>query len=96
MKNEKDRNCYFLDCLTFYDGKDYYQFFGICKGILSEEKRGECLKKAKSDLWYVFIPHNCTKTLAEMNAKERFYSGMAAHTIDQITSSQNQWTIRCT
>ena len=27
-----------------------------------------------------------------MNAKERFYSGMAAHTISQITSSRNQWT----
>ena len=27
-----------------------------------------------------------------MNAKERFYSGMAAHTISQITTNLNQWT----
>ena len=71
MKNINNRRCYFLDCLTFYDGNEYYQFFGICKGALAHEKRGISLKKAKSNLWYVFIPNNCTKTLAEMNDDER-------------------------
>ena len=27
-----------------------------------------------------------------MNAKQKFYSGMAAYTISQITSGRNQWT----
>lgn len=71
MKNESNRNCYFLDCLTFYDGEDYKQFIGMSKGMLSYELRGDNLKKAKSNLWYVFIPNNCTKTLAEMSDIER-------------------------
>ena len=71
MKNISNRNCYFLDCLTFYDGREYYQFFGVCKGSLSYLKKGENLKKAKSNLWYVFIPNNCFKTLAEMTDEER-------------------------
>lgn len=71
MKNENDRGCYFLDCLTFYDGENYFQFFGISKGSLSYEQKGGKNKKAKSNLWYVFIPNNCTKTLAEMTDDER-------------------------
>ena len=71
MENVSNRNCYFLDCLTFFDGNEYYQFFGISKGSLSNEIKGHALKKAKSNLWYVFIPDNCTKTLAEMTDEER-------------------------
>lgn len=71
MKDVDNRKCYFLDCLTFYDGNDYYQFFGISKGSLANKKRGYSLKRAKSNLWYVFIPNNCDKTLAEMNDYER-------------------------
>ncbi len=71
MKQVQNRNCYFLDCLTFFDGKDYFQFFGVSKGTLSHEIRGEQSKKAKSNLWFVFIPLNCNKTLAEMSDEER-------------------------
>lgn len=71
MKNISERGCYFLDCLTFYDGNDYFQFFGISSGTLSYESRGYENKKAKSDLWYVFVPNNCIKTLAEMTDEER-------------------------
>lgn len=71
MKDVDNRKCYFLDCLTFYDGNEYYQFFGISKGYLANKKRGYSLKRAKSNLWYVFIPNNCDKTLAEMNDYER-------------------------
>ena len=71
MQNTTNRNCYFLDCLTFYDGNNYHQFYGISKGKLTYDIRGEKLKKAKSNLWYVFMPDNCTKTLAEMSDEER-------------------------
>lgn len=71
MKDVDNRKCYFLDCLTFYDGSEYYQFFGVSKGSLANEKRGNTLKRAKSNLWYIFIPNNCDKTLAEMNDYER-------------------------
>lgn len=71
MKDIQDRACYFLDCLTFYDGQHFYQFFGKCEGTLSKEKRGNSLKRAKSNLWFVFIPKNCSKTLAQMTDEER-------------------------
>lgn len=70
MEGVSDRRCYFLDCLTFFDGHEYYQFFGIDKGSLSKEPKGHENKKAKSNLWYVFIPNNCSKTLAEMTDDE--------------------------
>lgn len=71
MKKVKNRNCYFLDCLTYYDGDEYQQFLGISKGTLAYEKRGSPSKKMKSNLWLVFIPNNCSKTLAEMTDYER-------------------------
>lgn len=71
MKDVKNRNCKFVDCLTFYDGNEFYTFYGISKETLSYEKRGTELKRAKSNLWYVFIPNNNTKTLAEMTDYER-------------------------
>lgn len=71
MKNVENRSCFFQDCLTFYDGEEFYQFFGISKGYLSTNKRGHEVKRAKSNLWYVFIPNNCDKTLAEMTDEER-------------------------
>ena len=71
MENVNNRSCYFLDCLTFYDGNDYYQFFGKSEGTLSYQKKGINQKRAKSNLWYVFIPKNHIKTLAEMTDYER-------------------------
>lgn len=71
MQNVTNRNCYFLDCLTFYDGNNYHQFYGVSRGSLTYDIRGKEIKKAKSNLWYVFMPNNCTKTLAEMTDDER-------------------------
>lgn len=71
MRDVKNRECYFLDCLTVYDGENYYQFYGKSEGTISEVVRGCELKKAKSNLWKVFIPKNCDKTLAEMSDYER-------------------------
>ena len=71
MKDVKARDCYFLDCLTFYDGEEFYQFFGESRGRLSYEIRGTDKKEAISALWQVFIPDHCDKTLAEMTKQER-------------------------
>lgn len=71
MKDVEDRYCYFLNCLTFYDGKEFHQFFGKSEGDLSKKIKGADLKKAWSNLWHVFIPKNCTKTLSEMTDFER-------------------------
>lgn len=71
MKDVTNRACQFVDCLTFYDGDEFHTFYGVCKGTLSFSKRGDSIKKAKSNLWYVFIPNNHNKTLAEMSDEER-------------------------
>ncbi len=71
MKNVQDRKCRFIDCLTYYDGIDLKVFHGISEGTLSLEKRGTPQIKAKSDLWYVFVPVGYKKTLAEMTDEER-------------------------
>ena len=71
MKDVKNRNCKFVDCLTFYDGKDFYTFYGISKGTLSYEKKGLQRENKLSNLWYVFILKNHTQTLAEMTDEER-------------------------
>jgi len=71
MKDVTDRSCQFLDCLTFYDGEEFYYFYGIDKGTLIYEKRGVENKLVRSSLWYVFQPTGFTKTLAEMTDEER-------------------------
>lgn len=71
MKEVKNRKCKFIDCLTFYDGKEFYTFHGISEGKLSYEIKGLNHKNKLSNLWYVFIPNNHTKTLAEMTEEER-------------------------
>ena len=70
MKNVDNRRCKFLDCLTFYDGENFYRFYGYSEGYLAYRKRGDNMKKAKSNLWYVFVPINSLKTLAEMTDYE--------------------------
>lgn len=85
MKDVENRSCHFVDCLTFYDGMTYYQFFGVSEGTLSYEKRGDFQKQAKSNLWYVFIPKNETKTLAEMTEEER------EHRKDDHTSATEEF-----
>lgn len=71
IKNKSNRACKFVDCLTFYDGQKFYTFYGVSSGTLAFSRKGNSIKKAKSNLWYVFIPNNCDKTLAEMSDEER-------------------------
>jgi len=70
MEDKDNRKCCFRQCLAYYDGKDILYFYGENKGTLSLEKRGCDNEEKWSDLWYVFIPKNCSKTLAEMSKKE--------------------------
>ncbi len=70
MEDKKDRRCCFRQCLAYYDGKEIRYFYGENKGILAREKRGFDNENKWSDLWYIFIPKNCTKTLSEMTNEE--------------------------
>lgn len=71
MEGVSDRTCRFVDCLTFYDGAEFYIFYGVSEGTLAYTPKGNQIEKAKSNLWKVFIPKNCSKTLAEMTDEER-------------------------
>ena len=71
MQGIVNRHCQFIDCLTYYDGIQFKTFFGVSHGSLSYEKKGRSNVRAKSDLWYVYIPNNHDKTLAEMTDEER-------------------------
>lgn len=70
LKDVKNRSCQFLDCLTFYDGTEFYCFYGKDEGIITTEKRGIYHKTMRSALWYVFQPKDSIKTLAEMTDEE--------------------------
>ena len=90
MKGIKNRNCHFLDCLTYYDGKTIKRFYGLSEGTLAESIKGDEKKEAKSNLWKVFIPKNCTKTLAQMS-QEEFENRLDGHT--SATEEFIKWLI---
>lgn len=72
MREEANRSCKFVDALTFYDGEDFYTFYDVDEGILSEEVRGSGSELVKSKLWYLYIPLGYDKTLAQMSEEELF------------------------
>lgn len=71
MQDVKDRQCYFKECLAYYDGDCIKKFYGYCYGSLALQKLGNDRAEKWSDLWYVFIPQNQTKTLAQMTKQEQ-------------------------
>ena len=71
MEGKENRKCRFTECLSYYDGNELQQFMGKHEGTLSEKILGNDTDKKWSDLWYVFIPKNNSKTLAQMTDKER-------------------------
>lgn len=93
LKDVTNREAYFLDCLTFYDGNEYYRFYGLSEGTISKEQRGISSEKSWSPLWYVFIPKNHSKTMAEMTDEERKNrkDGHTSPTIEFLTWYKNEY-----
>lgn len=73
MEGKENRACRFTECLSYYDGKDVYQFMGKHEGTLTNEILGNDTDKKWSDLWYIFKPLGYKKTLAQMSDEERKY-----------------------
>ena len=71
MSGVKNRSCCFNECLAYHDGTQIHYFYGRSPGNLSTEIRGKDRDEKWSDLWYIFIPDNFQKTLAEMDTQER-------------------------
>ncbi|MCF6137822.1 non-canonical purine NTP pyrophosphatase [Pseudalkalibacillus berkeleyi] len=68
--NVENRFSEFRSCLAFYDGEIMKFFESSSPGMISDEMRGTENDKKWSDLWYIFIPKNYDKTLAEFNDKD--------------------------
>lgn len=71
MEEKENRNCKFTECLSYYDGKQLYQFDGEHKGSLATQILGNNTDKKWSDLWYIWKPYGYNKVLAQMTEEER-------------------------
>ena len=71
MEGKENRSCKFTECLSYYDGKNLYQFMGKNPGKISFKIQGTRTDKTWSDLWFIFIPQGYEKTLAQMTDEER-------------------------
>lgn len=71
MEGKSNRDCRFTECLSYYDGKEVYQFMGKHEGTLSKVVLGNDTDKKWSDLWYIYKPSGYDKTLAQMSDEER-------------------------
>lgn len=95
MKNVENRYCYFKEVLAYFDGENIKLFYGISEGYLSREKREIDINKKWSDLWSVFIPFNCTKTLAEMTEYElKQYLDTADNAIKKFAESNTKQYVK--
>lgn len=79
MQDVDDRQCYFKECLAYYDGNSIKKFYGYCYGSLAKQKLGLDRAEKWSDLWYVFVPQGCEKTLAQMTKSEQDECLSGAH-----------------
>lgn len=71
MEGKENRKCRFTECLSYYDGKELYQFMGKHEGTIAEKILGNDTDKKWSDLWYIYKPFGYEKTLAQMTDEER-------------------------
>ncbi len=67
MENKEDRTAQFRTVIALFYKGEAYQFEGICKGVIINEKRGT------GGFGYdpVFVPDGADKTFAEMNMEEK-------------------------
>ena len=74
LVENQDRSCEFKNCLAFFDGtlKEPVVFEESVKGKLADIPRGNKQDYFWSDLFFVFIPEEKNKTLAEMTPEEYF------------------------
>ena len=71
MEGKSNRSCRFIECLSYYDGKELHQFMGEHEGNIANKIAGNDTNKKWSDLWYIYKPYGYDKTLAEMSDDER-------------------------
>lgn len=70
MNGIENRNCYFEDCVAFYDGNELKTFRTFSKGKLSTSISEKYNPIEWSPLWKVFIPDGYNKVLSEFTSEE--------------------------
>lgn len=70
MDGVANRSCEFKSCLAYYDGVNIKFFESKSLGTLSESIKGRDNENKWSDLWYIFIPEEFDKTLAEFDEED--------------------------
>ena len=87
-----DRSCEFRNCLVFFDGtlKKPVVFEESVKGILADRPRGKKQDYFWSDLFFVFVPEDKNKTLAEM-APEEYYKWREELYINSYLTKFAKW-----
>lgn len=71
MNGVKNRECYFLECVAFYDGKTIKTFFGKAPGVLADKMSNVVNTSGWSNLNQVFIPSGLDKPLSEASEEEK-------------------------
>lgn len=96
MENVDDRHCEFRECLAYYDGHTIETFESIGPSSLSESIRGKENESMLSDLWYIVVPNEFSKTLAEftetdfINLKE-YQKESSLSLFGDWYTSRNKW-----
>ena len=70
MDGVNNRYCEFRSCLAYYDGSILHFFESKSPGLLSEGVKRRDNRDKWSDLWYIFIPDQFEKTLAEFDKSD--------------------------
>lgn len=71
MEGVTNRECYFLECVAYYDGKVLKTFFGTSPGKLADKCSDVVNTKGWSNLNQVFIPDGLDKVLSEVTEEEK-------------------------
>jgi len=92
LTENKDRSCEFRNCLAYLDqaSSPPHLFSNTVKGTLALTPRGENREYGWGKLWFIFIPENETKTLAEMTPKE-FSAWKEKRKEDSIAERFGKW-----
>ncbi len=92
LVEEKPRDCEFRNCLAYFDEslEDPIYFESSVRGYLAETKKGDPHEYHWGDLFFVFIPEDKTKTLAEMS-KEEYYRWRDEREKDSLVPKFGVW-----
>ena len=82
LADKEDRKAQFRTIVSLNLNGEYFEFEGVCKGEIIENKRGE--KGFGYDP--IFIPENFSETFAEMNAEQKNEISHRGLAIDKLVN----------